>query len=115
MPGNARATPGKIAGALTRRDLLFARLQRRIAAAGLFNCSPKPTWRDSQGAATGRGMRAISASAAARPAGAARTARAADADRVDMSRMYPDGGLITPDPTQVLEIDVVFFTGTPPF
>jgi hypothetical protein len=34
---------------------------------------------------------------------------------VDMSRTYPDGATIVPDPTQVLEIDILILTGSPPF
>ena len=34
---------------------------------------------------------------------------------VDGTRMYPDGATIVPDPTQVLELDVLILTGSPPF
>jgi hypothetical protein len=34
---------------------------------------------------------------------------------VDMSRSYADGAIITPDPTAVLEIDVLVLTGNAPF
>jgi hypothetical protein len=34
---------------------------------------------------------------------------------VDATRTYPDGATIVPDPTQVLEIDVLILTGSPPF
>jgi hypothetical protein len=34
---------------------------------------------------------------------------------VDTSRTYPDGGTIVPDPTQVLEIDVLILTGSAPY
>ena len=34
---------------------------------------------------------------------------------VDMTRTYPDGATIVPDATQVLEIDVLILTGSPPF
>jgi hypothetical protein len=34
---------------------------------------------------------------------------------VDTSRTYPDGATIVPDPTQVLEIDVLILTGSSPY